>query len=343
VPTAPHSRRSIAGATLLALATGCGSSDTPLFGPTPNDQNGSLSGTLVEYGTGQPVASATLIMSGMATVADAQGRFRFSGIPASGTAGLTTDVNGFLFRGVALQLAPMRTGVTVDLIRNAPPFDLPFYRQLVRNGWESPVLAETRRWTIDPSFYLRSVTSDTAEVVPADLIESIRVLFERSIPELSGGTRRLGAFEVGTEPREVSEGWVIVDFMEQPPNGVFGQASVGGNSGTMTLRYPIAVSNANTNPFNCSTPTLGVADHEITHTMGYWHTANVFEDTFSGEGCPGAPRPAHTKYHAGILYSRAPGNRDPDVDAVTAIQSQVGAGRGARIGPIVACRLESMR
>ena len=74
------------------------------------------------------------------------------------------------------------------------------------------------------------------------------------------------------------------------------------------------VSNSFTNPYNCESVVIAVADHEITHTMGFWHTANVFIDTFSGQGCPGAGRPAHVLYHAALVYSRPPGNRDPDND-----------------------------
>jgi hypothetical protein len=317
-------------------AIGCEKATSPnIFGPLPvGALDGSLSGTVVAFGSGEPVPRATLIMSGSAAVADAEGRFTFPRTPSSGAAGLTTDVNGFLIRGIALQLAPARSGVVVDLIRNAAPFPLTFYRQFARNGFASPVLTETRPWTVDPSFYVRVVTVDTSERVPDDVIESIRVMFERSVPELSGGRRRMAAFETGDLERPAAEGWVTVVFYQVPPGGVFGQSTVGGNSAAITLRYPIA-STPTTNPFGCSSATLGVADHEITHTMGFWHTENLLVDTFSGPGCPGAPRTELARYHAELMYSRPRGNRDPDVDPVDVIQATAGGTTGP--GPVVFC------
>jgi hypothetical protein len=68
---------------------------------------------------------------------------------------------------------------------------------------------------------------------------------------------------------------------------------------------------------------VSLADHEITHTMGYWHTQNVIVDSFSGEGCPGSPRPDYIRFHSSVMYSRPVGNKDPDLDPApaTAVQA----------------------
>jgi hypothetical protein len=77
---------------------------------------------------------------------------------------------------------------------------------------------------------------------------------------------------------------------------------------------PSLASNVLNNPYNCASIPLQVADYLITTTMGYYQTANALTDEFSGPGCPGMGRPANTRYHASVMYSRPPGNIDPDVD-----------------------------
>jgi hypothetical protein len=136
----------------------------------------------------------------------------------------------------------------------------------------------------------------------------------------------------------VIDGWVNVTFYDQL-GAAFWPVNVGGNSGTISIRFGM-VSTQTTNPFNCQTPEVGVADHEITHTMGFYHTPNVYIDSFSGNGCPGNNRPDNTKYHAAILYSRPVGNIDPDVDPDT-IANTTGPADRQRL--VISCVLGGRR
>jgi hypothetical protein len=274
--------------------------------------DGSISGTVVAFGTGAPVGTAALQMGGAAAVTDPAGRFTMTGVPSSGEGVLVATAPGFVMRAKKFALAPARTGAVLDMIADQLPFSLEFYRFFVRNGFEGSTLERTAPWTIDPSFYVRTIVENTTTVVDPAVVAAIEANFRQSVPSLSGGRRQVAAFESGTDPRPETPGWVNVLFSFDL-QGALGRATVGGNQGTMWIRYGVA-SNAQTNSNNCLTPEVFVADHEITHTMGYWHTFNIFADTFSGPGCPGAPRPSYTEFHAGVMYSRPFGNQDPDLD-----------------------------
>jgi len=307
---------------LLVGPWACNSPSTPsILLPPGESSTGSLSGTVVKYGGSPPVAGATLIGGGRLATTDAQGNFALNGLPTAGVAAVTVDLNGYLFRSVPFNLGASRTGVTIDLLQDAPPFSLPYYRSLARNGYESAQLQGLDPWTVNPSFYVNMRVSGALGLRMTEaIVDEIQRVITASVPELSGGRLRVAAFERGDGARDPVSGWVNVSFFEQ--GTVFGQSSVGGNMGTMQLRsFQVSGSNPNTNPNNCFSPEVQVVDHEITHTMGYWHTANTLGDTLSGIGCPGVGRPEHVRYHGAVMYSRPPGNRDPDLDPLESARS----------------------
>ncbi len=323
---------------LLSIAIGgCGSSPPSPFAPPPDGGNGTLSGTVVGYADRAPIGGAIVLLGTRASVADSEGRFTFSGVPAAGAAVLTANVTGHLFRGLGLSLSQTAPGLTIDVIRDAAPFNLEFYRQFARNRYESAEPQPINPWTRAPSFYLKLLVEGTTTRVSDQVVSALRELFARSVPDLSGGKFQMAAFETGDATRPEQDGWVLVTFHPQL-GAAFGRSSVGGNRGTIDIRYGM-VSSPTTNPNNCVTPEIAVADHEITHTMGYWHTQNVFADTFSGAGCPGA-RPDHVKYHASVMYSRPPGNKDPDVDAAP---SSGALAPGATARAVVSCYFPELR
>ena len=327
------------GVFALVVAAACDSNSTPqpLFGPSGLSRNGTISGTVVRYGDQTPIAGVALLLAGVSATTDAQGRFTMTGVPDSGSGAITAQPAGYIFRASPFALSTLRSGVVLDLVQDAAPFSLPFYRALVRNGYESAQLQPTKPWTVAPSFYVKTTVEGSTDIVSDEIVDRLRTLFANSIPELTGGRLQLGAFESGTTPRGAEAGWVNITFYSQLD--VFGRSTVGGNTGNMLLRYFLS-SNATTNPNNCYSPEIYIADHEITHVMGYWHTPDVLVETFSGTGCPGSGRPAHTRYHAALMYSRPAGNTDPDVDPPTAIHGQAPAGFTGR-PPEVSCRFLS--
>ena len=232
-----------------------------------------MSGTLLSYGDRAPLSGVSVVLGSSVATTDGQGKFSLANLPASGAAVLTASAPGHLFRGVGVSLSQAPTAFTFDAIRDALPFSLLFYRAWARNLLESAELQVTKPWTRSPSFYVQMLVEGTTTRVDPAVVDRIRDLFEKSVPELSGGKFRVAAFETGDTPRPAQEGWVNLTFYPQL-GAAFGTSTVGGNSGTMSIRYGM-VSSVTTNPNNCMTPEVSIADHEITHTMGFWHTPNV--------------------------------------------------------------------
>lgn len=334
-----RSSRFLAALCALAVSgscTGDPTSPTAVAPPTSGGGGGSgiLSGTVVGYFDSAPIAGATIINGNIVTVTDASGAFTLNGIASSGTVGIVVNATGHVYRRVVYDMTPNRAGVKVDIIRDSAPFDLLFYRAWARDFIQSQSLLATKPWTVDPSFYFQTQLLDIEETVPDAVIDRMIAIFANSVSELSGGRRKLGTVERGTTAREVTDGWVNVVFARNL-GGVLGRSSVGGNSGTMTLLYaPLLQSTPQNNPYGCDFYMYGIADHEITHTMGFYHTFDTIADSFSGAGCTGTGRPERTRIHSAIMYSRPPGNTDPDVDPASSAQL-VAPTRG--IGPIVEC------
>ncbi len=324
-------RTSVVALTLTATLA-C-SNDTTVPSPLPpsgggSGDTGSLSGTAVRHLDGSPLAGATVLHGNSAAITDAQGRFTLNGVPTSGAVGVVVNAPGHVFRRVVYQMTPNRSGVTIDVIRDAPPFDLFFYRQWVRDSLQSTSLQATKPWTVDPKFYFKTLLQDLNETVPDATIDRLVGIFANSVAELSGGRRKIGTVERGSAAREPMDGWVNVTFARNL-GGFLGSSSVGGNMGTIALVYaPLLQSTPQNNPFGCESPLYSVADHEVTHTMGYWHTLDTVADSFSGSGCTGTGRPERTRLHSAVMYSRPTGNTDPDVDPASAAQSRAPAGSG---------------
>ena len=307
-----------------AVATACDDEgDGPSLLPDrPTPGSGTITGTAVHYEGGAPLAGATVVLAGVVATTDAQGRFTLNSVPEAGTAAITVSATGYVFRAALFTLAPNRD-VRIDVLQNSPPFSLEYYRQWVRNGANASAFEATRPWTVTPNFYLRRTMDDGPAIVPDSVIDEIRRVIAASIPDLSGNRIRMGTFEVGDVARAEQAGWVNITFSAAAP--FFGQSTVGGNSGTMRLRYFGGVSNPSNNPRNCSSAEVAVVDHEITHTMGFWHTSQIETDSFSGAGCPGNNRPDFVRYHSAVMYSRPAGNLDPDVDPPGSAQTQTRA------------------
>ena len=330
--------RVVAGLVAAAITLGCTSTSTAPNPIEPGDAptgSGTISGVVTSHLTGVPVAGATVSMGVSATVTNAAGEFTLTSTPTSGVGNIIASAPGFVLRGVSVTLAAQRTGIQIDMIRDAAPFSLQFYRAWARDLFSSVEMQTLRTWTKNPNFYFKTSLEDTGAIVPADVIARIVSNFTGSIPELSGGKRAIGMVETGTDAREIQDGWVNVLFYQVTPSRSLGSTSVGGDAGQMVLFFaPELLPNPQNNPFGCDTVLEAVVDHEITHVMGYFHTLDIVGDTFSGPGCAGSGRPDNTQFHSAIAYARPRGNRDPDLDPNTVVQMQASV---AGSPPVVFC------
>ena len=226
-------------AVVVSATIACGSSSNPLAPPTdPPAGSRTVSGTLVSYGDRAPMVGASVVIGQTVATTDAQGKFSLPNLPASGAGIITASASGFVFRGFGVSLSQVPADLTIDILRDAPPFSALFYKMWVRNAYESTNIEVTKPWTRSPSFYVRMIVSGATTPTRVDpaVVDRIRDLFEKSVPELSGGRFRVAAFETGDEERPIEDGWVNLTFYAQLGNA-FGTATVGGNSGTMSIRY----------------------------------------------------------------------------------------------------------
>ena len=327
-------RRLILGV-LLCTALACGGPDGPTIitvgrpGPStvPVPGSGSIAGVVVGNQDRLPIAGARLTANGTVVVTNTNGEFQLSSLPA-GNVIYDLSAPNRLSHVSQVNVADARTGVTLDLIPSVEPFSLGFYRQFARDGFDNgQALRAINPWTMAPSFYIRTVTDDTNETVLPEIIDGIRRVIVNSVPELSAGRFTVPALEIGTEVRAPQNGWVVVSFFNTFPNSnAIGDATVGGNGGRMRLAYDAPRRQPIT---DCDVWVVAVAEHEIVHTMGFYHTGAPFgggsDFDFNSPGCKGTGRRERTRYHAAVMYSRPPGNVDPDYDPLTFATARAGA------------------
>jgi hypothetical protein len=290
-----------------------------------------MSGRIVGNPSGAPVAGASLSLGQASATSDNDGAFSFPTLPP-GTSQLTVSAPGAIIeRQTTLGFPQSRAGIAIDVITDAPPFSLGFYREFARDARDAlSNIQPLRPWTVAPRFYIKITHDSGVEVIPR-IIEGLEAILVNSVPELTGGRFTAAAVETGPEDRPRTDGWVIVRFQSVLPNpSAGGQATVGGNSGEMWLKYD-PVNPGLTPGYSCYAVALSAAMHEIVHTMGYYHTSELYErgnPFFSADGsCNGANRLPSVRYHAQVMYSRPPGNLDPDRDPSSVTLQQAGTGQ----------------
>jgi hypothetical protein len=331
---------------VMLMTAACEQSAGTPAAPTPAQV--SLSGVVVSTQDGSPVPGASIWVRGfddVNRVTGPDGRFTLVEPRTSSgqlqiwmAAGRVPEFDDLVYREVSLSLLTSRDALRIDVIRDEPPFSLPFYEELVRNARDGSGTLATRPWTIDPSFHIRTTHVETGDAIPVSILDDLEQLLRRSVPLLSGGRRQVSAVVRSPDAGPDRDGWVNVLFQSVLPNPTAGgQATVGGNRGTMWLRFDPA--NPRLPPGNgvaCAS-VIGTADHEIVHTMGFWHVhpvPGVPRPFQSLDFCTGEARPDIVRYHAAIMYSRPPGNLPPDRDPSSITYSQAAA---AGAGPIIAC------
>jgi hypothetical protein len=297
------------------------------------------SGRVIAQHTQAPVAGAVVEATQSTPVfgqTDSNGQFSVGSF-SKGVAVFAISAPGFLTYRSRADLTGKPSDFTIELIPSTAPFDLEFYRELARGGFDGPI-AETRRWTMNPNFYFETVTADTGAPVKTSILDKIEQMYRAAVPELTAGKYRVGTIERGPRFPGMSNGWIGVQFFEEPFNSTYlGDSFIGGDTGRIRLRLNAQLEEQYGSVLNCGSMAVRVADHEIVHAMGFRHTTDNYNDFQSGEGCPGRGRPERVRYHASVVYSRPWGNTDVDNDARN-FSHPLGA--LASPGPPTSCRLE---
>jgi hypothetical protein len=288
--------------------------------PAPVPTSWAIRGQVVAAPEGAPIAGATLTMGDAPAVsADAGGNYTIVTGDAL-TRPLLIAAPGYLTRETSLTGGEARGGVQFDLIGSEPAFPLAQYREMVRNMYERPANSEpSRRWTSNPSVYIWTTWKDSGAPVDPAVVQFLIGEIRRVIPLWTAGRFHADLIEAGPDPRPSAKGWINVQFdrrgnwsrLGEDP----GQVQFGSASTCMSLAIV----------------------HEFGHAMGYWHTRVT--PSIMG-GAPGScsqfnltPNEAQI---ARVLYSREPGNLEPDRDGPPPPSPKYYL-QGSSSGAVVAC------
>jgi len=206
-----------------------------------------------------------------------------------------------------------RTGVTIEAIRDAPPFSAEFYRNFVRGTYDMEGAPyAVLRWIDSPRFYVKTVDQNGRAIEP-EVLQVVRDSIGRAVTAFSAGRLSVATLETGTETRPSTDGWIIVDILRDPnERSRCGFASVGANPGSITLYNDLCSCGSNKIPG-------ALVMHEVGHAMGFFHVPdrNSVMYPYFVSSCPSGALSAAEQYHAAIAYSRPRGNVEPDNDPWT--------------------------
>lgn len=309
-------------AAALILGTACGGGTPPPTGPTPPTpsvpttpvNSWSIAGSVVDT-VGRQIISAAVVTPSWdlaAATASETGGYSLGAVanPPTNPYKVTVSADGFVTREewIAWQ-AGQRTGVGLDLIRNAVPFSLDFYKQMVRGTYDQ----EGAPWYVlrlsqAPKFYFKTI-DQTGRPLEPEVVTVIRDALARAVPAYTGGLYS-ATIETGTETRPDTPGWINVLVKRDPAERTTcGRAFVGRDPGEITLFSDVC---------SCGSVKVpgSVVLHEVGHALGFFHVSDkrsVMYPYAPGNCPPGEATPAE-RYHAAIAYKRPRGNTDPDND-----------------------------
>lgn len=266
-------------AALLVLAAGCGGHGVT---PTPVPTTTTITAQLTNTVTGATVGTQA---------------FTVASLPAR----LSITMGGFLVRTLTVSSA----APTVDLIPDAAPFDLAFYRELTRGALDGHTDA-LHMLSAMPAIYLQTAGLSAATV--AALEQAAR----SAVPLMTGGRFSVGIFEMGQESRPEQTGWIVVDIAIPPSGMSCGLALVGAAAGHIWLS---TAQGCGRNGAIIGSPSLFA--HELGHALGFWHVSAP-NSLMNAVIATAVTAPSSTeRYHAAIAYHRRAGNTDIDNDPTT--------------------------
>jgi len=295
-------------AVLVALlGMSCGGNSTGPAGPTPTEVSiPTVRGVIVATNGGQPIAAVTLTARSVVATSTPAGAFELRGAPQGERVTLTGP--SIITRATWLQsqLVAFR----------AEGFDLGFYQALARNGFErADALQPIRRWTRAPRLYLKTV-DEAGQPIDQVTLDTVSAAMQSSAGSFTGDQFGIAGIERGEGSREGMPGWITVKWPNPAALDNCGRAQVGFEGGWIELNY---LYGTRCSCGGVSRVAPSTARHEIAHALGYYHTGRPSDLLY---GLPRTtcvvdfqPSSKELQY-ARYVYSRPPGNRDPDEDPI---------------------------
>lgn len=305
-----------------AIAVACGGpTSTPLTptppptpAPTPPATT-TIRGTVTATNGGSPLAGLSIITSTATRTTDAAGAFSFtfSGAGTDGTFPVTISGPSIVTRQTRFRLnthdVASLTAFSLDR-----GFDLNYYRQLAFGASDFPQPVSLRRWTRNPSVYIRTI-GDAGRALDPQALDIAQSTMADTIGLWTGGQLRVATFERGTETREGQAGWLTVLWRNTDTVDTCGQANVGVEGGTIEI-------DPSTPGCRCAGIAIdpAVVRHELGHAMGIWHSSTSTDVMYpKRSGSCSLTLSAREREYAAYMYSRPVGNSDPDNDPSTSV------------------------
>ena len=318
-------RQSALAICLVALGA-CASTDN---GPTePGAAAGNGARRVVESLTGSPISGATVsfTQSGAAkTVTTASDGSWDAGGEVDGA--IEVSAPGFVTRRTYLHLVQSQG---LDLIRDAAPFSLAFYRQIIRNNFDDPgSLQALRRWTKNPNFYIDIRNPRAGGDLSLSERDAIGSIVRAVVPQMTGGQLSAGTIEFGSGTRGDRSGVVNIGFVDEKDNQFCGWSRVGTDPGSITINL------ASRCETPCGTIAPRIVAHEVGHALGFYHVerGDVLSTNWGHRECGNTILSSVEQHHARLAYSRKPGNKDTDTDPVLSLFVENG-----EAPPLIGCR-----
>jgi hypothetical protein len=266
--------------------------------PPVQAETWTLAGQVVDALTQQPIPGVRVLN----TETNSDGLFEAAGTGTRSAQRVTLSATGFLTRETVIG-----SGTQNPIFDLIPTTLSTVYRQLVRNGFESPAdLQPIRRWMAAPKIYINTTMPIGLKVFESDLLiieEGIR----SAVPAFTGGQMQVTRLERGTNP-PADRGWIVVRFLNDSGANFCGRALVAADPGQIELNYTrCTCGNVRVRP--------GTIRHEVGHALGFWHTADKGTLMFpTSSGCGAADLSQPERDAARIAYARPVLNVEPDSD-----------------------------
>lgn len=315
----------------LVLLPGCTSTPSTPTSPGSTAASGSQSGWTLSghvMGTsGAPVPGASVQYGGHQVQTNSAGIFSVTHQIAS-TSSLTLAHPSVLERRVWLNGGQSRT-IALDPIALTAPFDLTFYRQMIRNGFDQPdALTPVRRLTTAPRFHIQT-TDSNGMAIDAETVNTVIEGIREAVPQFT--PFEPAAIETSAAARPPAQGWINVYFETRRPEGQWtcGTAQIAANPGWMRFWLDACRVSGDRGRIG-----KWIVMHEVGHAMGFRHTPPGHlmhqEMTHASRTIT-----AKERFHAAIAYARPVGNMDPDTDPSSGAFSLA----EAMPAPVVSCGL----